>query len=71
MLRLKGANVTYHDPFVSHYQDLASEALRADIDLGIIITPHNQIDFRPWKESNFIVLDLSVNSKFTNGTKFF
>jgi UDP-N-acetyl-D-glucosamine dehydrogenase len=71
VLRQKGANVIYHDPFVSRYQDLASEELRADIDLGIIITPHDKMDFRKWKDSNLIVLDLSVNSKFTNGIKFF
>jgi len=71
VLRQKGANVIYHDPFVSSYQDLASEELRADIDLGIIITPTDKIDFRKWKDSNLIVLDLSVNSKSTNGIKFF
>jgi UDP-N-acetyl-D-glucosamine dehydrogenase len=71
VLRQKGANVIYHDPFVSHYQDLASEELRVDIDLGIIITPHDQIDFKKWTESSLDVLDLSVQSEFTLGTKFF
>jgi UDP-N-acetyl-D-glucosamine dehydrogenase len=71
VLRQKGANVIYHDPFVSHYQDLASEELRVDIDLGIIITPHHQIDFKKWTESNLDVLDLSVQSEFTLGTKIF
>ena len=71
VLRQKGANVIYHDPFVSHYQDLASEELRVDIDLGIIITPHDQINFKKWTESNLDVLDLSVQSEFTFGTKFF
>ena len=71
VLRQKGANVIYHDPFVSHYQDLASEELRVDIDLGIIITPHDQIDFKKWRESKLSVLDLSVNFKFINWAKFF
>ena len=62
ILESKGSQVTYHDPLVNHWKHLYSEPLRNDIDLGIIVTPHEQIDFSIWKESGTKVIDLSLSS---------
>ena len=70
VLEKKGSEVTYHDPLVSNWQHLYSEPLRSDIDLGIIVTPHKQIDFSIWKESNIKVIDLSLSSKNYGWPKF-
>jgi UDP-N-acetyl-D-glucosamine dehydrogenase len=70
VLETKGSEVTYHDPLVSNWQHLYSQPLRSDIDLGIIVTPHKQIDFSIWKESNIKVIDLSLSSKNYGWPKF-
>jgi hypothetical protein len=44
--------------------------LNSEIDLGLIVTPHDQIDFSPWKQSGIKVLDLSANSKNFGWPKF-
>jgi UDP-N-acetyl-D-glucosamine dehydrogenase len=62
VLESKGSKVTYNDPLISNWKQMYSEPLRTDIDLGIIVTPHSQIDFSIWKEANVQVLDLSANS---------
>jgi hypothetical protein len=49
---------------------LYSEPLRTDIDLGIIVTPHAQIDFSIWKESGTKVIDLSLSSNDYGWPKF-
>jgi UDP-N-acetyl-D-glucosamine dehydrogenase len=59
LLRLEGANVTWHDPLVEIYQNEKSSALTTSIDLGLIVTPHKVIDFSPWKNADIRVLDLS------------
>jgi UDP-N-acetyl-D-glucosamine dehydrogenase len=61
-LRNFGATVTWFDPLVINHGIEASQALNSDCDLGIIVTPHDQIDFSVWKESGITVLDLSSNS---------
>ena len=66
----KGSQVTYHDPLVSNWNHLSSEPLRTDIDLGIIVTPHAQIDFSIWKESGTKVIDLSLGSMNYGWSKF-
>ena len=60
-LRSLGANVSWHDPFITQYNEQHSSKLNSNIDLGLIITPHDQIDFSIWKESGIKVLDLSAN----------
>jgi UDP-N-acetyl-D-glucosamine dehydrogenase len=62
VLESKGSHVTYHDPFVSKWNHLSSQPLSLDIDLGIIVTPHEQIDFSIWKIAKINVLDLSANA---------
>jgi hypothetical protein len=37
--------------------------LDPDVDLGLIVTPHDEIDFSVWSKAGTKVLDLSVNSK--------
>ena len=61
-LKSLGASVSWHDPYVTKYDNQQSSELNSDIDLGLIVTPHNQIDFSLWKKSGIKVLDLSANS---------
>lgn len=56
-----GACITWHDPFVSNYNNQRSTELNSEIDLGLIVTPHSEIDFSVWKVSGTKVLDLSAN----------
>ena len=69
-LKSLGANVSWHDPLVSKHNDQQSSELNPDIDLGLIVTPHDQIDFSIWKKSGVKVLDLSANSKNYGWPKF-
>ena len=57
-----GAKVSWFDPLVQNYNNQNSEPLNPNIDIGLIVTPHSQIDFSIWKEANVKVLDLSANS---------
>jgi UDP-N-acetyl-D-glucosamine dehydrogenase len=70
VLESKGSQVTYHDPLVSNWKHLSSQPLRAKIDLGIIVTPHPQIDFSIWKEAGTKVIDLSLSSNNYGWPKF-
>jgi UDP-N-acetyl-D-glucosamine dehydrogenase len=70
LLESEGSQVTYHDPLVSNWNHLSSEPLRTDIDLGIIVTPHMQIDFSIWKESGTKVIDLSLSTNNYGWPKF-
>ena len=69
-LELAGAIVCWHDPFVDEYNGKHSVALSSEIDLGLIVTPHSQIDFSIWKKTNVKVLDLSANSNNYGWPKF-
>jgi UDP-N-acetyl-D-glucosamine dehydrogenase len=70
VLESKGAKVTYFDPFVTNWKHLYSEPLSSNIDLGIIITPHEQIDFSVWKKEGCKVIDLSLSLKNYGWPKF-
>jgi UDP-N-acetyl-D-glucosamine dehydrogenase len=61
-LIISGAKVSWHDPLVAVYEGQQSVALNSAVDLGLIVTPHSQIDFSIWKVANVKVLDLSANS---------
>ena len=61
-LRKLGALVTWHDPVVGKFANETSVELDSNVDLGLIVTPHDQIDFSLWKNSGVRVLDLSANS---------
>jgi UDP-N-acetyl-D-glucosamine dehydrogenase len=69
-LRDAGAQVIWHDPIVGRFGNETSSELDADIDLGLIITPHEKINFTIWKNSSVKVLDLSPTSKNYGWPKF-
>jgi UDP-N-acetyl-D-glucosamine dehydrogenase len=69
-LKIAGAVVSWHDPFVKVYEGQQSVALTGEVDLGLIITPHSQIDFSTWEKANVKVLDLSANSNNYGWPKF-
>ena len=58
-LRKMGAQVSWHDPLVKSFGNEKSSSLVSNIDLGLIVTPHNEIDLSVWKEANVVVFDLS------------
>jgi UDP-N-acetyl-D-glucosamine dehydrogenase len=70
VLESKGSKVTYFDPLVTNWNHLSSEPLSSKIDLGIIVTPHEQIDFSVWKREGCKVIDLSLSSKNYGWPKF-
>jgi UDP-N-acetyl-D-glucosamine dehydrogenase len=59
-LRKLGASVCWFDPLVNDWLNEKSTPLNSAIDLGLIVTPHTEIDFSIWRESGTRVLDLSV-----------
>jgi UDP-N-acetyl-D-glucosamine dehydrogenase len=65
-----GAVVSWHDPIVRVYLDQQSIPLDPLIDLGLVLTPHNKIDFKTWKDANVPVLDLSVGLNNLGWPKF-
>jgi UDP-N-acetyl-D-mannosaminuronate dehydrogenase len=65
-----GASVQWFDPIVDLELKGRSDDLITDIDLGLIVTPHDVIDFSIWKKANVKVLDLSANSKSYGWPKF-
>jgi UDP-N-acetyl-D-glucosamine dehydrogenase len=69
-LRLLNANVSWHDPVVGKYQNQNSVPLSENIDIGLIVTPHDLIDFTIWRKSKVKVLDLSANEKDFGWPKF-
>jgi len=69
-LRNGGATVSWHDPLVDRYQNEVSEPLDKSVDLGLIVTPHTEIDFEIWRNSDTRVLDLSANSNNYGWPKF-
>jgi UDP-N-acetyl-D-glucosamine dehydrogenase len=70
-LRKMGSIVTWHDPIVGNFNSETSCELDPSVDLGLIVTPHEQMDFSPWKNSSVRVLDLSANSRDYGWPKFF
>ena len=60
-LRNMGATVLWCDPIVYEYNGEVSHQLIADVDLGIIVTPHSIFDFSCWKDAHTKVIDLSPN----------
>jgi UDP-N-acetyl-D-glucosamine dehydrogenase len=69
-LRDLGAEVSWFDPLVKEFNSEKSIPLMVDIDLGIIVTPHNEIDFSTWKLSGTRVIDLSSNPRSYGWPKF-
>ena len=69
-LKSLGAKVIWFDPYIETYNGESSQPLDPIIDLGLIVTPHDNIDFSIWKKSNTRVLDLSANSRNFGWPKF-
>ena len=69
-LKEAGAVVTWYDPIVNQLNGESSTPLSSDVDLGLIVTPHSNIDFTIWKNENVKVLDLSANSNDYGWPKF-
>ena len=65
-----GAQVFWHDPLVKEFFGKKSVPLDPSVSLGLIITPHDQIDFSIWQNAGTKVLDLSANSKNYGWPKF-
>jgi len=65
-----GAIISWHDPLVKEWGGHRSVALDTMVDLGVITTPHDSIDFTIWQESGINVLDLSANTKNYGWPKF-
>jgi UDP-N-acetyl-D-glucosamine dehydrogenase len=70
-LRKMGSIVTWHDPIVGNFNSETSCELDPSVDLGLIVTPHEQINYSIWKNSSVRVLDLSANSRDYGWPKFF
>ena len=69
-LKSLGAKVLWFDPYVETYNGETSHPLDPNIDLGIIVIPHNSVDFAIWKKSNTRVIDLSANPRNFGWPKF-
>lgn len=65
-----GAKVIWHDPLVQVYKDTTSLPLNIQVDLGIIISPHDIIDFTAWLNSDTSVIDLSPTKNNYGWPKF-
>ena len=65
-----GAVVSWCDVLVGKLGDISSTPLDGSIDLGLIVTPHSEIDFSVWKNAGTKVLDLSANSQNFGWPKF-
>ena len=70
ILKDLGARISWCDPYVASYDGQISEELDIDIDLGLIITPHDKINFSIWRNSNTKVFDLSANLNYYGWPKF-
>lgn len=69
-LKSLGAKVLWFDPYVETYNGESSHPLDSDIDLGVIVIPHDSVDFAIWKKSNTRVIDLSANPRNFGWPKF-
>ena len=69
-LRELGSTVSWHDPLVREFAGERSSELDPDIDIGLILTPHNEIDLSIWQDKSTNVLDLSPTFKNYGWTKF-
>lgn len=69
-LKKSGAEVSWCDPMVKELNGDISKSLSTDVDIGLIVTPHDQIDFSIWKNSNVMVLDISASTKDFGWPKF-
>lgn len=69
-LKTLGAEVLWFDPYVNAFNGEISQPLDPNVDLGLIVIPHETIDFKIWKHSNTRVMDLSANAMNFGWPKF-
>jgi len=62
-LRNLGANVKWYDPVVKIFENEMSCELDSSVDLGIILSPHKEIDLSIWRQSGTRVIDLSSGTE--------
>lgn len=60
-LRNLGALVSWHDPVVVELNGEKGSMLDTEIDLGLLVTPHTNLNLNPWKSKGIRVIDLSAN----------
>lgn len=70
-LEREGAEVTWSDPVVKEYKGMKSLNLNPNVDLGLLVVPHESFDFSTWKKAGTAVLDLSANPTDYGWPKFF
>ncbi len=59
ILRNKGAQVTWHDYHVKEFNNESSTPI-TKVDIAIICTHHDDVDYSPWKDS--VVIDVSTSN---------
>jgi len=69
-LESTGASVLWFDELVIEYNGNKSVPLDPTIDLGLIVSPHDGMNFSVWKKAGIKVLDLSADSKNYGWPKF-
>lgn len=69
-LKKLGAMVIWFDPLIDSIDGHKSVPLDPTVDLGLIVTPHDSMDFSIWSKRGTQVIDLSSNSKSYGWPKF-
>lgn len=59
LLKSNGAQVSWHDNHVKEFEDQHSEPI-SKVDIGIICTAHDGVDYSVWKNSDTLVIDVST-----------
>ena len=61
LLRGAGAKVSWHDQVVGEWNGESSTPL-SSVDLGVIATAHEGVDYSAWKNEKTMVIDVSTSS---------
>jgi UDP-N-acetyl-D-glucosamine dehydrogenase len=61
LLKGNGAQVSWHDNHVKELESQRSEPL-SKVDIGIICTAHDGVDYSVWKNSDTLVIDVSTTN---------
>ena len=69
-LKSLGAEISWHDPLVESYENEKSSPIDSTVNLGVIVTPHKNIDFSIWTKARTKVIDLSSSSENYGWPKF-
>lgn len=69
-LTLAGAILTWCDPLVGEFEGQKTTDLDGSVDIGLIVTPHKEIDFKVWSDGEIKVFDLSADSNNYGWPKF-